>query len=294
MYVSPQGVPIHLANLRNLSLRNPSPEQFYNERPLRIEFILIFIGLAPDRTSQNYAFSLLSGQRLFGPLTDKVALNLRREAKCEGQHLALNVLPKPLIVLYGPDTTLLCHADIENLHNHKQVTPQPGQLGTDNQIVFLHPVQEFSQFPLAVTLRTADGLLNPSVNAHRLTGTEIIDFKPLIFDSLFVAADSDVTVNHTVTVFIVLVYRKLAISTRDKITETFNKTSHGYSVDIPTPPPLHRIAAAVALGSFLLFPGSFLFLYYPGTALVTTRSFQFARLFQSREMILGTIVSKSA
>lgn len=204
MDVSSQGIPVHLADLRNLSLRNPGPEQFYNESPLRIEFILILIGLAPDRTSQNYALSLLSGQRLLSPLTDKVALNLRREAKCEGQHLALNVLSKSVIVLDGPDPALLCHADIENLHYHKQVTPQSGQLGTDNQIIFLHPVQEFSQFPLAVTLRTADGLLNPSVNAHRLTGTEIIDFKPLIFNSLFVAADSDITVNHTVTVLLYL------------------------------------------------------------------------------------------
>ena len=49
----------------------------------------------------------------------------------------------------------------------------------------------------------------------------------------------------------------------------------------------------VCSGEFFAFPDSFLFLYYPGTALVTTRSFQFARLFQGREMILGPVVSKS-
>ena len=60
-------------------------------------------------------------------------------------------------------------------------------------------------------------------------------------------------------IFLKATYRKLAISTRDKITETFNKTSHGYSADIPTPPPLHRMATEFALGSFLLFQVVFYF-----------------------------------
>ena len=93
---------------------------------------------------QYHPFGLLSGQRLFGPLADKISLNLCRKAESKSQHLARNILTKPVIVLDGPDTALFRHTDIENLHNHKKIAPQPGQLGTDNQIVFLHPVQEFS------------------------------------------------------------------------------------------------------------------------------------------------------
>lgn len=93
----------------------------------------------------------------------------------------------------------------EDFHNHKQIATQSGKFSANNQIIFFYPIKEFPKFPFTVILSPADGLLNPPVYSHRHLGAEVIDFKPLILNSLFVAADSDVTVNHTRFVFIVLI-----------------------------------------------------------------------------------------
>ena len=85
------------------------------------------------------------------------------------------------------------------------IATQSGKFSANNQIIFFYPIKEFPKFPFTVILRPADGLLNPPVYSHRLLGAEVIDFKPLILNSLFVTADSDVTVNHTRFVFIVLI-----------------------------------------------------------------------------------------
>ena len=55
MDVPSQGVPIHFADLRNLPLRNPRPEQFYDECPLGIELVLILSGLSSDRPAEDHA-----------------------------------------------------------------------------------------------------------------------------------------------------------------------------------------------------------------------------------------------
>ena len=54
---------------------------------------LYFLGQGPLGTAQMDPLGLLSGQGLSGALGDEVALNLRGEAKGEGQDLGLDVIP---------------------------------------------------------------------------------------------------------------------------------------------------------------------------------------------------------
>lgn len=51
-------------------------------------------------------------------------------------------------------------------------------------------MQSSDKHSLIIMLCPAYGFLNPSVNVYTLLLTELVDFKPLIFNSLFVAADS--------------------------------------------------------------------------------------------------------
>ena len=78
------------------------------------------------RPTQHDAFGLLAGQRLAGTLADQVALDLGRESKGEGEHLATDVVPQAVIVFDRPHLALLVHADVEDLHNHKEVSPEAG------------------------------------------------------------------------------------------------------------------------------------------------------------------------
>ncbi|ETK09565.1 hypothetical protein T231_09045 [Tannerella sp. oral taxon BU063 isolate Cell 6/7/9] len=77
----------------------------------------------PFRPPEHDPFGLFTCQRFAGALADQVALDLGRESEGEGEHLALYVFAQPIVVLDGPHTTLLRHADVEDLHNHKQVAP---------------------------------------------------------------------------------------------------------------------------------------------------------------------------
>ena len=85
---------------------------------------------------------------------------------------------------------------IENLHNHKQVPPKTGKFRIDNQIIFLHSSKKHSQLSLDVSLCATDCLLNSAVNGNIILLTEIVNLEPLIPNSLLVAANSKVTVNH--------------------------------------------------------------------------------------------------
>lgn len=55
-------------------------------------------------------------------LTDKVALNLCRQAEGKGEDIALDVIAEAVVVFDGPHTAFLGHANIQYLHNHKQVS----------------------------------------------------------------------------------------------------------------------------------------------------------------------------
>ena len=47
------------------------------------------------------------------------AFYLRRQTEGESKHLALDVIPEPVVVLYSPDAALLRHAEVQDVHNHE-------------------------------------------------------------------------------------------------------------------------------------------------------------------------------
>ena len=47
--------------------------------------------------------------------------HLSRQSEGKGEHFALDVVAEVIAVFDGPHTTLLGHADVEDLHDHKQV-----------------------------------------------------------------------------------------------------------------------------------------------------------------------------
>ena len=53
-----------------------------------------------------------------------------------------------------------------------------------------------TQLSFSVIFCSADSLLYPIVNSQILFYAELIDFKPLIFDGLFVATDANISVYH--------------------------------------------------------------------------------------------------
>ena len=157
--------------------------------------LVLFI-VAPWYASKLGTFGFLPGQRLLRPLTDEISFNLGRQTECKCQDLALDVFAKTVVILDSPDSALFRHADVENLHNHKQIASQARQFGANNEVIPMDAVQQLPKFPLIVILCPADCLLNPPLNGHSVPVAEVVDFEPLVLDSLFVAADSDVTVNH--------------------------------------------------------------------------------------------------
>ena len=52
------------------------------------------------------------------------------------------------------------------------------------------------QLPLVVSLCPAYRFFDPPVNCDRVSLTKVVDFKSLIFNSLLITANSDITINH--------------------------------------------------------------------------------------------------
>lgn len=140
-------------------------------------------------------------QRLFCPLAYQVSLNLRAQAECESQNLALNVITQSVAVLYCPHPAIFRHADIQNLHYHEQIAPQPRQLSADYDVASRHVVYQRPQPSLVISLNPAYRLLYPSVNGQPLALGEPQHLIPLIFHGLFVTAYSYVPVYHSVFAF---------------------------------------------------------------------------------------------
>ena len=63
--------------------------------------------------------------------------HLSRQSEGKGEHFALDVVAEAIAVFDGPHTTLLGHADVEDLHDHKQVAAKARQLTTDNDVSFM-------------------------------------------------------------------------------------------------------------------------------------------------------------
>ncbi len=126
MNIPPKRISILLTNFGNLSLGDAFFKQFFDERSLGMQFILSLIGLLANGSSQNYTFSLFPCQCFFGPLADEVSFNLSRKTESESQYLALNIFAKPIVVLDCPDPAFLRHTDIQDFHNHEEVSAQTG------------------------------------------------------------------------------------------------------------------------------------------------------------------------
>lgn len=64
-------------------------------------------------------------------------------------------------------------------------------------IILPHTPKQRPQLPFTIGFGSADGLLYPPVDGQMFPLAEVIDFKPLILNSLFVAADPNVAVIHS-------------------------------------------------------------------------------------------------
>lgn len=186
---------MHLQPFGNCRLGKSFLKQPVYLVPASIQFMLTVF--APLNPAKFCPLCLLAGKGLFCPLADKVSLNFSRQAKGKCQHLALDILPKPIVVFYRPDLALFCHADVKDLHNHEEIPAQPRKLRTNDKVVFLDSPEQFPQLAFIVVFRTTDGFFNPSIDLESVLGAEVINLEPLVLYSLFVTADSDISVNHT-------------------------------------------------------------------------------------------------
>ena len=148
------------------------------------------------RATENYTLSLFAGESLLGALTDEIALDFGRETECESEDFAGDVITEPVVVLDCPDTTAASHADIENLHDHEQVTAESGKFGTNNEIAAPYFAEKLSKTPDGPVFGPADGLLYPAVDGDVMQSAELENLEALILYSLLVTAHSDVSVIH--------------------------------------------------------------------------------------------------
>jgi len=177
----------------------------------------VVVVLAARPSSQTYTLGFFPCQRLFRALTDEVALDFSRKAESERQHFALYVVAETVAILDCPDTTFPRHADVENLHDHKQTSAQSRQFAADDDIVFFHTFQQPAQPTLVVVLRPAYRLLNPVVNRQILLLAKIHDLKALILHRLLVAAYPDISVHNLPKIFCKYNKKYRIILQKDKV-----------------------------------------------------------------------------
>lgn len=171
------------------------------EQPLDLGFFMVELEFfrSIDRafgTPENDALGPFASKSFLGPLAYEVALNLCREAKCECKDFARDVVSKPITLFDSPDTTALVHADIEYLHDHEEVPPEAGKLGTDDDVTLFDFVEQGAQEPSLECSGAADGLVYPAVYGDAFSAAELQYFESLILDCLLVAADPYVAVVH--------------------------------------------------------------------------------------------------
>ena len=139
-----------------------------------------------------------AGQGFAGALADEVALDLGRQAKGEGQDLALDVIAQPIALADGPDAAAFGHAQAKDFHDHEEAAAQAGELGAEDDVTGANALEECAQLALAVSLCATDGFLNPSVDGKLMRRTKANNLKPLIFNGLLVAANANVTEYHRI------------------------------------------------------------------------------------------------
>lgn len=148
------------------------------------------------RTAESDAFSLFAGKGLFRAHADEIAFDFCGQAECKCKDFAGNVIPKTVVVLYAPYMTALSHADAENFHYHEEIPAESGQFSADDNVSLADTFKQFAKLTFAVCSCSADSFLDPAIDHELFASTETIDFESLVFDSLLVAADPDVTIYH--------------------------------------------------------------------------------------------------
>ena len=148
------------------------------------------------RATENYTLSLFAGESLLGALTDEIALDFCGKTERESEDFAGDVITEPVVVLNRPDPTASSHADIQYLHDHKQITTESGKFGTDNKITAPHLFKKPPKTPDRPVFGPADGLLYPAVDSYAMPFAELENLEALILYSLLVAAHPDVSVIH--------------------------------------------------------------------------------------------------
>ena len=148
------------------------------------------------RATENYTLSLFAGESLLGALTDEIALDFGGKTERESEDFAGDVITEPVVVLDCPDTTATSHADVENFHDHEQVTTESGKFGTNNEIAAPYFAEKFPKTPDGPVFGPADGLLYPAVDGDVMQSAELENLEALILYSLLVTAHSDVSVIH--------------------------------------------------------------------------------------------------
>ena len=148
------------------------------------------------RTTEDDTLGLFAGESLLRALTDKIALDFGGKTECESEDFAGDVITEPVVVLDCPDTTATSHADVENFHDHEQVTTESGKFGTDNKITAPHLFKQLPKTPDGPVFGPADGLLYPAVDGDVMQTAELENLEALILYSLLVTAHSDVSVIH--------------------------------------------------------------------------------------------------
>lgn len=171
------------------------------EQPLDLGFFMVELEFfrSIDRsfgTPENDALGSLACKSLLCPLAYEVALDLRREPKCECKDFARDVISKPITLFDSPDPTALVHADIEYLHDHEEVSSEAGELGTDDDVTLFDLVEQRAQESPLECSGAADGLFYPAVYRDAFSAAELQYLESLILYCLLVAADPYVTVVH--------------------------------------------------------------------------------------------------
>ena len=85
---------------------------------------------------------------------------------------------------------------MQDVHDHEEVTPEPGELRAHDEVARPDAPQQRTQFAFVVRCRAADGLLDPAVDAQALATAEVVNLETLVADRLTVTANPDVSVNH--------------------------------------------------------------------------------------------------
>ena len=151
------------------------------------------------RTSEPDSFRSFAGESLLGPLAYQVALDFSGKSESESQNLAGNVIPESVIVLDCPHSASFCHTDVKDFHNHKETPAEPGKFRTDDEVAASGAFEKIAEPPFAVGFGAADGFLNPAVNDNAVAPAELENLKPLILNSLLIAAYTNIPIIHNST-----------------------------------------------------------------------------------------------